>query len=117
MRAANGLLLALLIPMFGAEGAAVASSVCFTLAGLAMICLAPQGAQHRWRTLGTGLAAGLAGWLVAATLAARDLIVLDAVAGALVAALILAAGGVLTRDIMARFLGGLHPATPKGQGS
>jgi O-antigen/teichoic acid export membrane protein len=100
--ALNLCLLLWLVPALGAVGAATASAVSYSVAGLAMLMMNGAHRTRRARHLIAGLAAGIAGGGLAAILSARGLMVVDGVAGAALALAILLAGGVIDRKILAR---------------
>lgn len=99
-------LLYLLVPRFGALGAATSTAVTFTAAGITLLVLSRQQIGIRIRHLAVGLVAGALGGGIAALLAAQGVIIVDGITGALIAAGVLFAGGVLDRGIVTRFLGG-----------
>ena len=99
----NVALLFVLVPRFGAEGAALATSVAFVASGVASVCLMAEGKGRRVRHLSAGIIAGLAGGGIATGLAAAAFPVLDLATGSLVALLVLSATGVVDREIVLRF--------------
>ncbi len=102
-----GLLLVLLfvlVPMYGVLGAAASTASAFVFCGLASLALMHSGRSVRLRHLCAGLLAGLVGGGVAAGLAARQMIVIDGLAGIGVAAFVLGATGVLDRRVIERLV-------------